>query len=87
MPGTAAAVITLGAYAYGGAPLALKAATGAHRTLYYHSNGEECMHGGTTPVRRGRWPRALPYQTFPPDFNGRQHLSLAVAPPEPLEVD
>ena len=85
--GTAAAVITLGAYAYGGAPLALKAAAGAYRMLYYHSNGEECMQGGVPLPRRGRWRRALPYHAFSADLHGRHGLPLAVAPPEPSEVD
>ena len=85
--GTAAAVITLGAYAYGGAPLALKAATGAQRMLFYHSNGEECMPSSASFSRRGRWPRALPLHAISADLHGRHGLPLAVAPPEPLEVD
>ncbi len=39
----AAAVVTLGAYAYGGAPLALKAASGAHYMIYSAGKEEMCQ--------------------------------------------
>ena len=85
--GTAAAVLTLGAYAYGGAPLALKAATGAQRVLFYNSNRDEYMHATGAPVRRGRWPRALQFPASPADLQACHSMQLAVAPPEPVEVD
>ncbi len=79
MGGTAAAAVTLGAYAYGGAPLALKAATGAHQMMFTHRVEDNCMHESPTQGRRARWARALPY-TYA-DTNGRLPYQQAAALP------
>ena len=83
--GTAAAVVTLGAYAYGGAPLALKAAAGAHHMFLQPREEQQCMPSSPAGGRRMRRPKALPFIASQAPV--RQHLQLAVAPPEPLEVD
>ena len=83
--GTAAAVVTLGAYAYGGAPLALKAAAEAHHMFLPAREDQQCMPPGSVGGRRVRRPKALPFIASQSPV--RQHLQLAVAPLEPLEVD
>ncbi len=83
--GTAAAVVTLGAYAYGGAPLALKAAAGAHHMFLTPRGEQQCMSSEPMGGRRMRRPKALPYLATQAPV--RHHYQLAVAPPEPLEVD
>ena len=51
--GTAAAVLTLGAYAYGGGPAALRALAGSQQMfrLGQHADGVSKLRGGAIPTR------------------------------------
>ena len=84
--GTAAALLTLGAYAYGGAPLALKAASGAQSLLHQYHTHEDVHVAHHSSARRGRWPRAIAAAAAAGEGHGKYPMQM-IAPPTPVEVD
>ena len=69
----------------GSVRVSLKAAAGAHHMFLQPREEQQCMPSSPVGGRRMRRPKALPFIASQAPV--RQHLQLAVAPPEPLEVD
>ena len=85
--GTAAAVLTLGAYAYSGSPAALKALAGSQRVLRLGHRASE-VHEFGQDGRRVRQVRRVPaIQQFARCFPEQRYDQVMLPAPEPLEVD
>ena len=85
--GTAVAVLTRGAYAYGGSPAALKALAGSQRVLQLGQRASE-VHEFGQDGRRVRQVRRVPaIQQFARCFPEQRYDQVMLPAPEPLEVD
>ena len=75
--GTAAAVLTLGAYAYGGGPAALRALAGSQQMFRLGQYPDGARHVRVAPA----------IQQFPRQFALAQAQQQALTRPVPVEVD
>ena len=75
--GTAAAVLTLGAYAYGGGPAALRALAGSQQMFRLGQHADGVRHVRVAPA----------IQQFPRRAGVAQAQQQALARPVPVEVD